>query len=156
MTGIDSGGDTRGENERLSMKKFVLAVLCLLLSLPANAWEEFPPDDPALKVLDRDSVTVYNGDQELYFYAVLANSDDQTYLDVYKGLPWKRVYRWPVTFEGEKVKVRDRTVLHISNDEEGMTLYFYWNDFVGYAEGAVRQSLVYDRQTGKFTTSWSD
>ena len=101
-------------------------------------------------------MTIYDGDKEAYFYGVLSNSADQTYLDVYKGLPWKRVYRWPVTFEGDKVKVRDRAVLHISNDEEGMTLYFYWNDFVGYAEAAVRQSLVYDRNTGKFTTSWSD
>ena len=138
------------------MKKITLALLCFLLSLSANAWEELPPDDPALTVLDRDLVAIYDGDNEAYFYGVLSNSADQTYLDVYKGLPWKRVYRWPVTFEGDKVKIRERAVLHISNDEEGMTLYFYWNDFVGYAEAAVRQSLVYDRKTGKFTTSWSD
>ena len=138
------------------MKTFFLALICLSLTLPAFAWEEFPPDDPALRVVDRDMVTTYNNDQEAYFYAVLSSNDDQTYLDVYKGLPWKRIYRWPITFEGDKVKVRDRTVLHISNDEEGMTLYFYWNEFAGYAEAAVRQSLVYDRNTGKFTTSWSD
>ena len=138
------------------MKKVFLALLCLFLTLTANAWEELPKDDPALTVLDRDLVTIYNNDSEVHFYAVLSNSNDQTYLDVYKGLPWKRVYRWPVTFEGIKVKVRDRAVVHISNDEEGETLYFYWNDFVGYAEAAVRQSLVYDRKTGKFTTSWSD
>ena len=138
------------------MQKLFVLFICLLLTLSVSAWEEFPPDDPALKVLDRDLVSTYDDDKEIYFYGVLSNSEDQTYLDVYKGLPWERVYRWPVSFEGEKVKLRDRVVLKISNDEEGMTLYFYWNDFVGYAEAAVRQSLVYDRKTGKFTTSWSD
>lgn len=151
-----SGGTTQKHHETGSMKKLLLALFCLLLTLNANAWEELPKDDPALQVLDRDLVTVYKDEKEVYFYGVLSNTNDQTYLDVYQGLPWKRVYRWPVTFEGNKVKVRDRAVLHISNDEEGETLYFYWNDFVGYAEAAVRQSLVYDRRTGKFTTTWSD
>lgn len=96
------------------MKTMMLALFSLL-TLAANAWEELPPDDPALRVLDRDLVTIHEGDQEAYFYGVLSNSEDQTYLDVYN-----------------------------------------WNDFVGYAETAVRQSLVYDRKTGKFTASWSD
>ena len=150
------GGYVHFKPETDAMQKFFLLFMSCLLTLSVNAWEEFPPDDPALKVLDRDLVSVYDDEQERYFYAVLSNSEDQSYLDVYEGLPWKRIHRWPVSFEGEKVKVRDRAVLKISNDEEGMTLYIYWNDFAGYAEGAVRQSLVYDRKTGKFTTSWSD
>jgi hypothetical protein len=151
----EAGMPTSGTNAA-AMQKLLVFFLSLLFSLSVSAWENFPQDDPALKVLDRDLVTISGDTDETYFYAVLSNGKDQTYLDVYQGVPWKRIHRWPVSFEGEKVKVKDASVLHIANDEETMTLIFYWNEFVGYAEAAVRQSLVYDLKSGKFTTSWSD
>lgn len=130
--------------------------LFLLLLTPALAWEEYPPDTPGLQLVDRAYKGVYSSDKETHYYAVLYNGKDQTYLEVYQGTPWKKIHRWAVTFEGEKVKVRSRATLEIWHDEEGQKLSFYWNDFVGYAEAAVHQSLNYDLKTGKFSTSWSD
>ena len=132
-------------------------LLILLLTLPCQAWELFPEDDPALKVVDRAYQAVYSEKGgEAHFYAVLYNGEKQSFVDIYKGIPWKRIHRWSVDFQGEKVKVRPRAALEISNDEEANQLHFFWNDYAGYAEAAVRLALTYDRGTGKFRTNWSD
>lgn len=138
------------------MTKKTLLLLLVALFTSANAWELFPPDDTKLKVVDRDYKAVYRQNKEQHYYAVLYNGADQSYLDVYVGLPWKRLHRWAVDFEGEKVKVRPRAALKISYDEEGDKLHIYWNDYAGYAEAAVHLVLIYDPKSGKFTTQWSD
>lgn len=138
--------------------RIVYTLLALLLLLqPATAeWAEFPADKSGLTVVDRDAETVYSNSGEAQFYAVLYNGNDQSFLYVYKGLPWKQIHRWPVTFQGEKVKVRDRAVLKLSHDEEDQKFHIFWRDYAGYAEAAVHQVLIYDRKTGKFSTKWSD
>lgn len=139
--------------------RVLLLALLLFWSVPAYAqqtWSEFPPDDPKLTVVDRAFKSLYTGDGEAHFYAVLSSDTKQSYLDVYKGLPWRRIHRWSLEFQGTLVKVRDRTVLQISHDEESQRLDFYWDEWAGYAEAAVHQVLIYDRKTGKFSTNWSD
>jgi len=134
-------------------------LVLLLLTLPGLAqqtWEEFPPDVPGLKLIDRAYETIYANDQETHFYAVLYNGKNQSHVDIYRGLPWKKIYRWSVTFEGDPVKVRDRAALQISHGENDRKVTFYWNEYAGYAEAAVHLSLAYDLLTGTFSTSWSD
>ena len=128
----------------------------LLLFTPVFAWEVFPDDDPGLRVVDRAYKPIYIEGRETHYYAVLSNGGRQSFLDIYKGLPWKKIHRWQVTFEGERVKVRPRAALEISHDEEQNKLFFYWNDYAGYAEGAVHQVLIQDLESGEFTTEWSD
>lgn len=130
-------------------------LLILLLTLPVSAWEVFPEDDTQLKVVDRAYQAVYQ-DGETHFYAVLYNGKDQSYLDVYQGIPWKRIHRWAVTFEDEKVLVRPRAALEIDHNEEKKELVLFWNDYAGYAEAAVHQALVYDLTKKTFRTVWSD
>jgi hypothetical protein len=150
------GWDIRSENIDMKMLAFLFLLLLTVPTLAQNSWAEFPPDESDLKVIDRAYETVYTDDNEAHFYAVLSQGREQTYLDIYKGLPWKRIHRWPISFQDEPVQLRNRAVLHITPDEEGNTIIFHWDEFAGYAEAAVRLSVTYDRSTGKFTTSWSD
>ena len=138
------------------MKK-TLASLAILLGLfgTAQCWEEFPQDTPGMRVVDRDYLQTSRDGKEAYYYAVLYNGEDQTFLDIYGGLPWKRLYHWPVTFEGDKVLVRPRAALSITEEDDGK-IDFYWNDYAGYSEGAVHLALIYDPKTGTFTPQWSD
>lgn len=146
------------------MKIKICLLLLALLSLPVLAqstFELFPADDAQLKVLDRDFQSLYiqsgqSDGRELNLYVVLSNSSEQSFLDVYQGIPWKKLYRWPVTFEGEKVKVDDRAAVHIDYDEETQKVTFYWETYGGYAEAAVHLRLIYDPISGKFSTDWSD
>lgn len=135
--------------------KLLLALLFFLQPAAAD-WSRFPADQSGLTVVDREAQTIYTDGGESHFYAVLYNSQDQSHLYVYKGTPWKLIHKWDVTFEGEKVKVQDQSVLKASHDEEDKKIHFYWNEYVGYAEAAVHLVLIYDRNTGKFSTSWSD
>lgn len=134
---------------------WIASALTLTLVSGALTWEEFPPDTPDLVVVDRDYQTVYRDDQEVHYYAVLYNGEDQSFLEIYTGTPWKLAHRWPITFQDAKVMVRPRAALSIDEQEDG-SLVFYWEDYAGYAEGAVRQSVVYDPKDGSFRTQWSD
>lgn len=130
-----------------------LLVLLLLVVAPALAQEptdSFPPDPAGVRVVDRDAI--FFNDQ--YFYAIAYNQAGRGHLEVYQGLPWKKVYEWSIEFQGEPITLAPVTVLHI--DEFESTLVFYWDDFVGYREGAVHQSVVYDPKKGRFETQWSD
>lgn len=124
--------------------------------LAQQTWAEFPEDDPKLTVVDRAYKSFWANDKEVHYYAVLSNDSTQSYFDVYKGLPWKRVHRWPVSFEGEKVKVTRRAAVQIADYDDRNVIHFYWNDYAGYSEGAVHLGLSCDRATGKFKTHWSD
>lgn len=90
----------------------------------------------------------------MYFYAVLYDVGEQSHLDVYKGLPWRKIHSWPVTFQGEPVKVTPTAVLKMEADDQQIT--FWWQEYVGYREAVVHQAVIYHRDTGKFSTSWSD
>lgn len=138
------------------MKK-TLATFAILLGLfgTAQCGEEFPQDAPGLKVVDRDYLETSQDGKEAYYYAVLYNGEEQTFLDIYGGLPWKRLYRWPVTFQGDKVLVSSRAALSITQEDDGK-IDFYWNEYAGYSEGAVHLALSFDPKTGAFTPQWSD
>lgn len=136
------------------MKRLLLAAL-FLLPVPALAQDSADlPSTQGLQVVDRDLVEVEGPTTMAYFYAVLSTEGDQSYLDVYKGIPFKRIHRWAIDLAGDKVKVGPDAVLVTSVDDD--TINWYWREFVGYREGAVSLALTYHRKTGRFTTAWAD
>lgn len=137
---------------RVVISLLVGALLVLSPAARAQSAQEYPEDPSGAVVVDRDNLNL----DEHVFYAVLYTEGKQSYLDVYKGLPWQRIHHWPIEFQGEKVVVGARSVLHIDKREDEDVLDFYWSSFAGYQEGAVHQSLSYDRKTGAWKTNWSD
>lgn len=136
------------------MKRLLLAAL-LLLPLPVLAQDSADlPSTGGLQVVDRNLLEVEGPSTTAYFYAVLSTEGDQSYLDVYKGIPFKRLHRWAIDLNGDKVKVGPQAVLVSSVDDD--TINWYWREFVGYREGAVSMALTYHRKTGKFSTAWAD
>ena len=133
-----------------------LAILAaLLLGSPAFAQQSADlPAPPPGQVVDRLLLDLETPSGTAWLYAVLSTEGDQSYLDVYKGLPFKRIHRWAIDLEGDKVKVGPQAVLMESHDGQRVT--FYWREFVGYREGAVSMALIYHRATGRFETVWSD
>lgn len=129
---------------------FLLAlVLCMTFCSAAPPAEDYPADPAGAVVVDRDNLED--------FYALLYTRENQSFLDVYRGTPWKRIHHWPIVFQDEKVVVPARSVLHIVREGEGENqLVFFWSSYGGYREGAVHLSLSYDLKTGKWTTNWSD
>ncbi len=132
----------------------VLVVVLSLSSFAQEGWAPFPSDPPQVQLVDRASHVVWHGDTSVTFYAVLYKQGGKSYLDVYKGLPWARIHSWDIEFEGQSVDVPDNSVLEIGEYED--QIFFHWDEFVGYREAAVNLSLTYHRNTGKFSTSWSD
>lgn len=136
------------------MKRLLLAAL-FLLPVPALAQDSADlPSTQGMQVVDRDLVEVEGPTTFAYFYAVLSTEGDQSYLDIYKGIPFKRVHRWAIDLNGDKVKVGPDAVLVSSVDDD--TISWFWREFVGYREGAVSMALTYHRKTGKFSTAWAD
>lgn len=134
-----------------------LAMLGIVLTA-APAVAQQSSDLPSTKgqhVVDRLLLEVEAPNGTAYFYAVLHTEGDQSFLDVYKGLPFQRIHRWALDLQGDKVKVGPDAVLMALPGEDD-TISFWWREFVGYREGAVSMALTYHRKTGKFTTAWSD
>lgn len=131
-----------------------LLAFCLGTATAEPRSAPFPSDPEGVTVVDRDALTVHHQESNTTFYATLSQGGGVSYLDVYKGLPWRRIYHWPIEFEGNPVHLNPSTVLHIEDDSG--SLLFHWDDFVGYREGAVKIQVTYDRAKGTFRSSWVD
>lgn len=127
------------------------ALLCLSPAARAQTAEDYPDDPTGAVVVDRDSLEMDGRS----FYAVLYTQGQQSYLDVYQGLPWQRVHRWPIEFQNEKVVVPSRSTLHIDKGDDDV-VSFFWNSYAGYREGNVHMALLHDLKSGTWKTSWSD
>lgn len=138
------------------MRRWLTLFLLLGLGLGARAQsaQDYPADPSGATVVDRAVLTT-GSESEVTFYAVLCTQRDQSFLDVYQGIPWKRVHHWPIEFQGDKVVVPARSVLQIAEDQPGQ-LTFYWTSYAGYSEGAVHLSVTFDRSKGTWTPNWSD
>lgn len=136
------------------MRILILTLLLLTSAVPAQQSDNFPADPAGAQVVDRAHETLYSDSGTAHFYALMTTRGDQSTLAIYKGLPWRKVHTWPLEFQGSRVRVPDNAVLHIEGSDQQVV--FYWEDFAGYREGAVRLSLTYDRATGTFNTNWSD
>ena len=138
------------------MKIYLLPLFLSLLFLPALAQEPAQPypADPNGQIIDRAQTEVWTGNKQVFFYAVLYNRGEQGYFDLYKGGPWKKIATLPITFQDESVKIENPSVLQMETSDN--TVFIHWDSFIGYQEGAVNLSYVYDRSTGKIKMQWSD